>query len=337
VSAALALSEADVLAGAGRVADALDLLVDANRRRRDPAIELRVIQLRRDAVPPSDPARGRTPWPPHYDDPFPEVVSVLPEVDVADLTVEVAGGAIAHHGALIVRRLFDAESSARVLDGLRRAEAHRTRPAADDADPEALSWYRPFPEELGANTRARVQKRGGTWLADSPATTALVLDLLVTRGVIDTVAGHLGERPCFSLQKSTLRHLAPEPGLGGWHQDGAFLGAEVRTMNVWVALTPCGGDRPTPGLELVPRRFDEILSTDGGVVTYSVDPTVVDRVAGDTPPVRPLFDAGDGLLFDERFLHRTHLPEDMTEPRFALECWLFAPSHRPAEYLPFLV
>jgi hypothetical protein len=108
-------------------------------------------------------------------------------------------------------------------------------------------------------------------------------------------------------------------------------------MNVWVALSPCGGDRPTPGLELVPRRFDDILSTDGGVVAHSVDPAVIERVAGDTPPVRPEFEPGDGLLFDERFLHRTYLPPDMTEARFALECWLFAPSHRPSEYLPFLV
>ena len=182
-----------------------------------------------------------------------------------------------------------------------------------------------------------VERRGNLWMADSPANAAVVLDLLETRGVIGAVATHLGERPCFSLQKSTLRHLRAVPGFGGWHQDGAFLGDDIRTMNVWAALTPCGGDLPTPGLELVPRRFDEILSTEGGMVAHSVDPDVIARVAGDTPPVRPVFGVGDGLMFDERFLHSTYLPEHMTDDRYTLECWLFAPSHRSPEYMPFLV
>jgi hypothetical protein len=90
-------------------------------------------------------------------------------------------------------------------------------------------------------------------MADSPANAALVLDLLVARGVIGAVATHLGERPCFSLQKSTLRHLRAIPGFGGWHQDGAFLGDDVRTMNVWTALTPCGGIRLREGLAKKPH------------------------------------------------------------------------------------
>jgi hypothetical protein len=334
---ASALADADHLVRTGRVREALDRLIDANRARRDPAIELRVIALRREAVPATDAAAGRSPWPPVYDDPFPDAVGRLPEVSVDDLSADVVGGAVAHHGALIGRRLFDDPGTTRVLDGMRRAQEQLDRGDLDDGDVERASWYRSFPASEGANTRARVQKRGGIWLADSPANTALVLDLLAARGVIDAVAGHLGERPCFSLQKSTLRRLQPAPGLGGWHQDGAFLGADVRTMNVWVALTPCGGDRPTPGLEVVPRRLDEILSTEGGVVAHSVDPDAVEHVTGETPTVRPVFEPGDGLLFDERFLHRTYLPAAMTDERCALECWFFAPSHRSPEYLPFLV
>jgi hypothetical protein len=60
-------------------------------------------------------------------------------------------------------------------------------------------------------------------------------------------------------------------------------------------------------------------------------------VAADAPPVRPEFEPGDGLMFDEHFLHQTYLHEHMTEARYALECWLFAPSHRSPDYLPFLV
>ncbi len=125
--------------------------------------------------------------------------------------------------------------------------------------------------------------------------------------------------------------------LSGWHQDGAFLGSDVRTMNVWVALSPCGGDRPTPGLEVVPKRLPEILSIEGGMGPISIAPALLEQVAADAPPVRPEFEPGDGIMFDERFLHRTYLHENMSEDRYALECWLFAPSHPSPDYLPFLV
>lgn len=335
---AAALAEAETLVGAGRVPDAIDRLAAANRMHRDPAIEIRTLRLRDEAASAIGPGPGRAPWPPVYADPFPDVVGALPEVDVTALTGDVVGGAVAHHGALIVRNLLAPADAQRVIDGIHRAEAHRAGRGRDTTPgPEDAAWYDPYPQRYGPQTRAMVEKRGNVWMADSPANTALVLDLLVARGVIGAVAAHLGERPCFSLQKSTLRHLRAEPGFGGWHQDGAFLGDDVRTMNVWAALTPCGGDLPTPGLELVPRRFGEILSTEGGMVAHSVDPDLVEQLAGDTPPVRPEFGVGDGLMFDERFLHSTYLPAHMTDDRYALECWLFAPSHRSPEYLPFLV
>jgi len=333
---ASALDDAEALVREDRIAEAVDLLVAANRAHRDAAIEVRTLQLRQDAVHSFEAGPAREPWPPVYEDPFPEVEGRLPEIGVSELTTDVLGGAVAHHGALIVRNLIEAPDAARIIDGMHRTEAQRAA-AVDAPDVEGASWYRRFPLRSGPNTRPMVEERGGIWLADSPANTALVLDLLVSRGIIDAVAGHLGERPCFSLQKSTLRHIPALFSYPGWHQDGAFLGADVRTMNVWVALSPCGGDRRTPSLEIVPRRLDEILVTEGGLVPHSIDPDLLARVAAETPPVLPVFDPGDGLLFDERLLHSTHFQENMTDGRYALECWLFAPSHRSSNYLPFLV
>ncbi|MBK5289956.1 MAG: phytanoyl-CoA dioxygenase family protein, partial [Acidimicrobiia bacterium] len=244
---------------------------------------------------------------------------------------------VAHHGALIVRNLLEAGDVRRILEGMHRAQAQLDRPDGDDSDDESASWYQRYPASEGVNMRSMVQGRGGIWMADSPANTALILDLLTSRGVIAAVAGHFGERPCFSLQKSTLRRLEPTFRLATWHQDGAFLGSDVRTMNVWVALSPCGGDRPTPGLEVVPKRVDEILSLEGGLFPNSIAPEAVEEVAADAPAVCPEFEPGDGILFDERFLHRTYFHANMSEDRYALECWLFAPSHRSPDYLPFLV
>ena len=61
----------------------------------------------------------------------------------------------------------------------------------------------------------------------------------------------MGERPALSVKKSTLRRV-PVDTQTDWHQDGAFIGEDIRTCNGWIALTDCGGD--PPGVELVPPR-----------------------------------------------------------------------------------
>jgi hypothetical protein len=332
------LEEAEELSRAGRPVDAIDRLVAASREHRDPTIEIRLLRFREEAARAVEPEAGRSPWPPVYEDPFPDVVGRVPEIELAELRADVMGGAVAHHGALIVRNLLEPGHAQHVIEGIHRAKQQRDRnddpPAGDD---ERTSWYVQYPLGPGINMRPRVEQFGGIWLADSPANTAFVLDVYAKRGVIPVVAEHFGERPCFSLQKSALRQLAPVFGPTGWHQDGAFLGADVRSMNVWTALSACGGDRPTPGLEIVPKRMAGLLPSDSGIVRNSVASTLIDQTIAETPSVRPEFEPGDGILFDERLLHRTYLPEHMTRDRYALECWLFAPSHPSPEYLPFLV
>ncbi len=162
-------------------------------------------------------------------------------------------------------------------------------------------------------------------------------DELEQARVIPAIAGHLGERPFFSLQKSTLRRSLPLYNLVAWHQDGSFLDPAVRTMNCWVALSVCGGDRPTPGLELVPKRIPDVLPVDGVMSPHSISYELVAEIAAETPTVVPEFAPGDAMMFDERCLHRTHLTEGMTEVRYALECWFFAPSHCSPDYAPLLV
>jgi hypothetical protein len=337
-----ALADAERLVGAGRAVDAVDLLAAADREHRDPDIEIRLIDLRHLATQTMDTGTGRARWPPTYDDPFPDVRGRLPEVAAADLDTAVLGGAVSHHGALVVRGLFDRERVARTISTIDRTAARRDAVLNNRADSESaddLAWYRPFEPITAQNQTLRrmTGKRGGSWMADSPASTARVLDDLTAARAIDVVTEHFGERPFFSLQKSTLRRSPPVHDLAGWHQDGSFLGPEVRTMNVWLALTPCGGDRPTPGLELVPRRVTEVLPKDGGLGPVSIDEGRVHAVAADTPAIHPEFEPGDALMFDQLLVHRTHLTPNMTEARYAIECWFFAGSHPSPGYVPFLV
>ena len=105
---------------------------------------------------------------------------------------------------------------------------------------------------------------------------------------------------------------------------------------MWVALSDCGVD--SPGIDLLPRRFDQIVETGtgGAIFDWAVGPAVVEHLAVDTPVVRPEFHAGDALLFDDLFLHRTGIEPTMTRPRYAIEAWFFAPSSYPAGQVPLV-
>jgi hypothetical protein len=82
--------------------------------------------------------------------------------------------------------------------------------------------------------------------------------------------------------------------------------------------------------------MDEILptGTDGALFDWAVGDRLVEKVAQETPVARPIFEAGDALFFDERFLHRTAITDAMTHERYAIESWFFAPSHYPKDQLP---
>lgn len=346
------IQSAASLAAGGRFDDAVDLLAEARRRQPDPVIDVALRDLRLAAAAGRPAGAPRAPWPPQVSDPFPGLKDQLPEIDARDLTAEVLGGAIEHHGCLIVRGILDDARVAQGIEFIDRADAHRTAAAAagDEgsavastdrtADPADGAWYDPVVTSTPMATaveRSMVGRQGGTWLADSPTATAQILEQLTDVGVVQAIGEHLGERPYISVQKSTLRLSPPDWNYVAWHQDGSFLDPDVRTMNVWVAFTPCGGDLPTPGMEIVPRRFDEILEIDPAWSKHAIPFELMDEVLAKTPSVIPEFQPGDGMLFDERCVHRTHLPEGLTDPRYALECWFFAPSHQSSNYTPLLV
>ncbi len=342
------LEERPSRADASEVLEALDALAARNRERPDPSAQLRLRDLRARAAAikagggdgDDGGGGGDRAWPPEYRDPFPGAHGHVPEIDLGRLDAETVGGAVAHHGALIVRGVFDQHLVGALVTAIERIHVRRGSSAvpAVSEDPSGVCGFRPRrfgPPPLDSVLRKLQHDQGGAWLADSPAATELVLDGLARAGVTAMIHDHFGERPCISLQKSTLRRTTPDYHLVSWHQDGAFLGDDVRTLNVWVALSACGGDLPTPGLEVVPSSLP-VLPPEGRLVPYSVSSAQVQAIAAVTPTVVPRFEPGDAIVFDERFLHRTHRLPRMTTIRYALECWFFAPSHTAEEYTPLL-
>ena len=176
---------------------------------------------------------------------------------------------------------------------------------------------------------------GGVYAADSPMLSFEMNEMFQAAGLPQLVSGYLGEPALISVHKTTLRKADPSVP-GTWHQDGKFMGP-VRALNLWLSLSRCGDE--APGLNIVPRRLDGYAptKTEEAVLDTQVSRTKAEEAAGDRQIIRPIFEPGDALFFDELFLHETGSDPSMPKPRFAIESWFFGASGFPAAYAPIAV
>lgn len=333
--AAAALAQAAALTGAGRALDALDVLVAARTDTEDAAIDQRLAELRYLAFD-GLPRGGFERWPVDVDGVDRSGPPRIPEIDPGELTSDVLRRQILARGSLLVRGLF-ADHCERFVRSIDRTFAVQAEVAAS-AEGSSTAWHRALPlprEQAQSLGRHWVAAAGGMLTCDAPRVLQDLFETYASLGLRDLVTGYLGERPVLSANKCTLRRV-PLTTNADWHQDGAFLGAGIRALNIWIALTDCGAD--SPGMDLVPKRFDEVCptGTGGAYFDWAVGPETVAELAVDAPVVRPLFKAGDALLFDELFLHRTAIEPDMTRPRYAIESWFFAPCGYPDGQVPLV-
>jgi hypothetical protein len=261
----------------------------------------------------------------------------LPELSPAELTPAVLRAAILRDGCALVRGLVERERALEFASLIDRAFDERERVEAGASNGEG--YYGEFepepPHVIPPDQRKWIKSGGGVLAADSPLLATEMLDMFRGAGITRLVEGYLGERPLLSLEKTTLRKADPQVS-GAWHQDGRFMG-EVRALNLWLSLSRCGDE--SPGLDLVPRRLNDIVTTntDEAIIDIQVSESKAQEAAGDTPIIRPIFEPGDALFFDDLFLHKTGSDPSMPKPRFAIESWFFGGSAFPAEYGPLAV
>lgn len=262
----------------------------------------------------------------------------LPDVAAAELDVEVIRSGVRGNGAVIVRGLFDANMCALLREDVDAAVAHmEERGRAPDP-----RWYTPIADLSGQPLSPHYRSGaygmidGTVHVADAPSTASRLLSEFDRRGITSLVAQYLQARPSLSLQKWVLRRV-PAKTHTSWHQDGAFMGHDLRALNLWVALSDCGED--SPGLDIVARRYDSIVptGTEGSYFDWDVAPAMVDESRGEAPIVSPVFHAGDAVFFDHFTLHRTGVRTGMTADRYALESWFFPPTGVPGKYSGFVV
>jgi hypothetical protein len=337
---AAALASADALVAEGRSLAAIDALRRANRESASAALERRLAEVRYAAFKELDTSSSFAEWPVRNGNgkkPAGHESAHIPEISKTDLDADVLRRGILGHGSLRVNNLLDDVQVGRFVAGIEQALALRDEGIAVESRRDQ-SWYATLPlprDEARSLGRHWVAGSGGVLAADSPKLLSELFESFEAAGLRDVVQGYLGERPVLSANKCTMRRV-PTTANTDWHQDGAFLGRGIRALNVWIALSECGID--SPGIDLLPRRLDEIVETGtgGAIFDWAVGSAVVEQLAVESPVVRPVFHAGDALLFDDLFLHRTAVDPSMTRPRYAIEAWFFAPSSYPAGQVPIV-
>jgi hypothetical protein len=306
-----------------------------NRERRSSDIESKLVTLRHQAgIGMIESSQGS----PQFADPskasLPEADG-LPEIAAADLTPELLRAGILRDGCVLVRGLVPRDEALRFAGQIDRAFEERER--HDQGGEAADGYYAEFDPEAGYDgmtSRSWIKEGGGVLAVDSPMLAFEMIEMFESAGIQRLVEGYLGEPGLISGEKTTLRKAEPQIP-GAWHQDGAFMG-EVRALNLWLSLSRCGDE--SPGLDILPRRLDYLVTTatDDAILSYQISNAKAMEAAGDTPIIRPIFEPGDALFFDELFLHQTGSDPSMPRPRYAIESWFFGASAFP-EYIPVAV
>ena len=266
----------------------------------------------------------------------------VPEVNAEQFTAEVLRSAVAEHGALIVRNLFSQASMDtmintidQVLEACDDTQTERTAPVnAYHNPPDILKTIMPNKEKELGNTRGFHRDSGSAMCVEAPSVAESLLQLYEQYGLKELIGEYLGEPPCLSVKKWVLRRSKLPVAESGWHQDGAFMGADINSINMWIPLGECGGDTGAPGMDVVPQRLNSMVSSDGAQFDWSVSPAHVDGQFVKNSPLKPVFNAGDAFFFDHFYLHRTQFSADFTKLRYAIESWFFGASSFPKNQIP---
>jgi hypothetical protein len=335
------LDQAKQLVDEGNYRSAINLLERVGRYD-DPALAQWMIELRIQAYSKMRWPEPHNHWPPAHDNRF-ESVKGFPEVEFGELNVDALKAGILGKGGLIVRGLMGAARIEEMRANIDRVLQARMDLANEAPGAEANPWYQRSSSVQGGPAQFRGGERftriGSVWSVDCPPIAFQLIEFYRQIGLQALLTRYFEEDPVLSVRKWVVRCAAPNNGASsGWHQDGYFLGdaTAIRTANLWIALTDCGGDADAPGLEIIAGSDRKIYETGtrGSPFNWTVGQEIVDEIAQAHPVLCPRFNAGDALFFDHFNLHRTGFGKSHTKNRYAIESWFFAGSTAPLKQQP---
>jgi hypothetical protein len=264
----------------------------------------------------------------------------VPEIEAREFTVDQLRSAVLTHGALIVRNMFSKATTDALI-----AAADRVIDACNDPQakvpfstyfnpPDNLCNIMPRRDKELGNTRSFHRESGSAMCVEAPSVAEALLLMYEEHGLKKLLGEYLGEPPCLSVKKWVLRRSKLPVAEAGWHQDGAFMGTNLNSINMWLPLNECGGETGAPGMDVVPQRLNKIASAEGAQFDWSVSDSQVSSRFAESQPLMPVFNAGDAFFFDHFYLHRTQYRTDFTKLRYAVETWFFGASSFPKNQIP---
>ena len=340
-----ALQAADTAVANKDYRAAVELLAAANRKRCDKLLEQRLIDLRIEAFGSISCPAPDISWPPSTSGEY-QGAEGLPQIEAAELSVTKLRSGILDAGGLIVRGLMTPELVARMRQAVDNTLAARRDILSGTAANNAEEWYARSnkvaggPVQFGSLEGEKYTESGSVWSADSPRAAFEQIEFYKQIGLPQILHEYFNEDAVLSVKKWVLRRVKPNNGnKAGWHQDGRFLGDGIRTVNMWVSLSDCGGDADAPGMDIVagPDKTIYETGTHGAVFDWTVGQGLVDKIGETAPVLCPRFYPGDALFFDHYNLHRTGFGDNHSQDRYALESWFFASSRAPMKQGPLVL
>lgn len=254
-----------------------------------------------------------------------------------DFNAEVLQRAVSGGCGLIVRNLLKPDVCAQLRLVVDRVL--ETRQLGD-----GLSVYRNCPENLGTilgqqklnNSRGFHAASGSVMCVESAGVCEGLLGLYEDLGLPPILRQFFGDDYCLSALKWVLRRSKLPVSPFGWHQDGAFMGSDIRSVNMWMSLSDCGADSAAPGLDIVARNLKSVVKAGdaGAAFNWSFDSAGMDNLFGPDAVSSPRFGEGDVYFFDHFMLHRTQYNPSQTQVRYALETWFFDGDCYPSNQVP---
>jgi len=246
----------------------------------------------------------------------------IPVVSYSGLNYRLLVDAMSNHGTLVIKGGFNPSEVAALKQGVIDARAAR------ESDGGAGDGRRHYSALLSGQNQGRSHMiKDSVYLPEAPAMLTDFLSVLYDGKFKPLIRKYLLGAASFSVEKSVLRIAEPDDSDKwdfAWHQDGAFLGENIRSLNMWVALSDCGVDAPS--LDIITNRYSEILptGTDRAFDSWALGPELVASEIEKNGYEHLIVEAGDVVFFDHLNVHRTGMLKGMTQDRYAIECWFFS-------------
>lgn len=291
---------------------AIRALSDQNRLASSPEIEAELVRLRIEAgralLHRGNPGMTVQPGPA---DVFSGTTGI-PEIGAGDLSADALASGILHHGALLVRGLYNQSQVDRLLEvSSSQDEGNRLKN-----------------NPLGCTAHTLFE----------------LIEIYRECGLLDAVRHYLVGEPVMFAERTKLRHHRAERDKYAaipWHQDVNFFGMKSCAVNCWAAVTSIG--EGNPGLGIIPRRVDERVGwkEEDGIAPLeygkAIPPDVLHQLVTKSPAVYPVLRPGDALLFDEMTVHQTAVRRWELADQIVTISWFFPATGFPEWGTPLAV